>query len=88
MVRTFQYIILKKKKTEDVIYFSLNSEYADFCWVKIISLFRPLKEYKYSINFSSKNIIFFIVKENDVWVRDTNLLIEQNFIIKDNTKIF
>ena len=79
---------IEKNQSGDVIYFSLDGEYADFCWVKIISLFRPLKEYKYSINFSSKNIIFFVVKENDVWVRDTNLLIEQNLIIKDNTKIF
>ena len=79
---------IEKNQSGDVIYFSLDGEYADFCRVKIISLFRPLKEYKYSINFSSKNIIFFVVKENDVWVRDTNLLIEQNLIIKDNTKIF
>jgi len=79
---------IEKNQSGDVIYFSLDREYADFCCVKIISLFRPLKEYKYSINFSSKNIIFFVVKENDVWVRDTNLLIEQNLIIKDNTKIF
>ena len=79
---------IEKNQSGDVIYFSLNREYVDFCRVKIISLFRPLKEYKYSINFSSKNIIFFVVKENDVWVRDTNLLIEQNLIIKDNTKIF
>ena len=79
---------IEKNQDCDVIYFSLDKEYDGFCHVKIISLFRPLKEYLYSISFSDKNIIFFVVKERDVWVKDTNLLIEQNLIIKDNTKIF
>ena len=77
-----------KKDSHDTIYFSLNNEYEGNCHVKVVSLFRPFKEYVYSVNFSSKNILFYIAKESDVWVRDTNLLIVQNLIIKDSTKIF
>ena len=77
---------IRKNETYDEIHFSVKDNY-EYCFVKVISLFRPNKEYTFNITLNNETI-FYIVKENDVWVKDSHLLIEQNGIIKDVVKIF
>ena len=78
---------IDKKSDCDIINFSVNSDETGLSDVRIVSLFRPNKEYKYQITLFDKNVIFFIVKENDLWVKDTYLIIEKNKIIKEVKKI-
>ena len=78
---------IDKKDTDETIHFSVDNDYSGDCYVKIISLFRPNKEYRFKITLFDKSVIFFIIKENDLWIKDTHLLIEQNRIIKDTIKI-
>ena len=77
---------IRKNETYDEIHFSVKDNY-DYCFVKVMSLFRPNKEYKFNITLNNETI-FYIVKENDVWVKDSHLLIEKDGIIKDVVKIF
>jgi hypothetical protein len=81
--------ILDVRKNENVeeIYFFVKGDYSGDCYVKVISLFRPNKGYIFNVNINN-DIIFFIIKEKDVWVKDSHLLIEQSLIIKDVVKIF
>lgn len=74
-----------KNEHSDEIYFSVKDDY-DYCFIKLLSLFRPNKQYNFTITLNNKTI-FYVVKENDVWVKDYHLLIEQNQIIKDVVKI-
>lgn len=78
---------VQKNDNSDVIFFSAGGGLTGESYVKIISLFRPDKEERFNITFSDEGLIFFIVKEQDVWVKDSNMLIMQNGIIKDVKKI-
>jgi hypothetical protein len=77
---------VKKTENSEEIRFFVNGDYSGYCYVKIISLFRPNNEYKFNITLNN-GTIFYIIKEKDVWVKDSHLLIEQNQIIKDVVKI-
>jgi len=77
---------VRKNKNAEEIHFFVKDDYSGDCCVKVISLFRPNKEYKFNVNINN-NIIFYIIKENDVWVKDSHLVIEQSQIIKDVVKI-
>jgi hypothetical protein len=77
---------VRKNKNAEEIHFFVKDDYSGDCYVKVISLFRPNKEYKFNVNINN-DIIFYIIKEKDVWVKDSHLLIEQNQIIKDVVKI-
>ena len=77
---------VRKYEFSDEIYFSVKENY-DYCYVKIISLFRPNKEYNFNMTLNNENL-YYIIKENDIWIKDCYLTIEQNRIIKDIVKIF
>jgi hypothetical protein len=77
---------VRKNKNAEEIHFFVKDDYSGDCYVKVISLFRPNKEYKFNVNINN-DIIFYIIKENDVWVKDSHLVIEQSQIIKDVVKI-
>lgn len=77
---------VKKTENSEKIHFFINGDYDGYCDVKIISLFRPNEECISNITLNN-GIIFYIIKEKDVWVKDSHLLIEQNQIIKDVVKI-
>jgi hypothetical protein len=77
---------IKKTENYDEISFFVNGDYDGYCDVKVISLFRPNNECKSNIILNNKSV-FYIIKEKDVWVKDSHLLIEQNQIIKDVVKI-
>jgi hypothetical protein len=78
---------VKKNEHSDEIHFFVKNDYNfDYCFIKLISLFRPNKEYIFNITLNNETI-FYIIKESDVWVKDTHLVIEKNKIIKDVTKI-
>ena len=77
---------VKKTENSEEIRFFVNGDYDGYCYVKIISLFRPNNECINNITLNN-GTIFYIIKEKDVWVKDSHLLIEQNQIIKDVVKI-
>jgi hypothetical protein len=77
---------VKKTENSEEIRFFVNGDYSGYCYVKIISLFRPNNEYKFNITLNN-GTIYYIIKEKDVWVKDSHLLIQQNQIIKDVVKI-
>ena len=77
---------VEKNENYEKIIFSVNGDYSGYSDVKVISLFRPNNEYKSNVTLNNE-CIFYIIKENDVWVKDSHLLIEQNQIIKDVVKI-
>ena len=77
---------VKKTENSEEIRFFVNGDYDGYCDVKIISLFRPNNECISNITLNN-GTIFYIIKEKDVWVKDSHLLIEQNQIIKDVVKI-
>ncbi len=78
---------VEKLNDNETIHFSVDNDYSGNCYVKVSSLFRPNKEYKFEITLFDSSVVFFIVKENDLWVKDTHLIIEQNRVIKDTIKI-
>lgn len=78
---------IQKNENSDVIFFSVGGDLTGESYVKIISLFRPDKEERFNITLSDEGLVFFIVKEPDVWAKDTNMIIIQDGIIKDVKKI-
>jgi len=77
---------VEKNENCEKIIFSVNGNYSGYSDVKVISLFRSNNECKSNIILNNESI-FYIIKEKDVWVKDSHLLIEQNQIIKDVVKI-
>jgi hypothetical protein len=77
---------VEKNENYEKIDFSVNGDYYGDSYVRLISLFRPNKEYRFNITLNNESI-FYVVKENDIWVKDFHLLIEQNKILKDVVKI-
>ncbi len=70
----------------NIVTFSLNDNYEGNFKVSLVSLFRPNKEYTYFIDLCD-GVIFFVIKERDVHIKDFHLIIENNRIIKDLTRL-
>jgi hypothetical protein len=78
----------EKNDSGDIIRFNLNDGYNGFYKLTIVSLFRPNKENIITMNlFDNVNFFIFIEKNNDVWVKDTHLIIQNEEIIKDVYKL-
>jgi hypothetical protein len=78
----------EKNDTGDIIHFNLNDDYNGFYKLTIVSLFRPNKENIFTMNLQDNiNFFIFIEKNNDVWVKDTHLIIQNEEIIKDVYKL-
>ena len=74
----------------DIINFNVNGDYDSNFNLRIVSLFRPNKEYYFNMNLCN-DINFFVGKRSDVWVKDLYLIIAYfdgyANIIKDCVKI-
>ena len=78
----------EKNDTGDIIRFNLNDDYNGFYKLTIVSLFRPNEENIFTMNLQDNiNFFIFIEKNNDVWVKDTHLIIQNEEIIKDVYKL-
>jgi hypothetical protein len=78
----------EKNDSGDIIHFNLNDGYSGYHKLTIVSLFRPNKEDIFTMNLHDNvNFFIFIEKNNDVWVKDTHLIIQNEEIIKDIYKL-
>jgi hypothetical protein len=77
---------IEKSNTGDFIFFNLNDDYSGLYTVTLVSLYRPNEEHIFTMNLSD-DINFFITKHNDLWVKDTHLVIKKGKIIKDIKKL-
>ena len=78
----------QKNDTGDIIDFNLNDDYDGYYKLTIVSLFRPNKEHIFIMNLQDNvNFFIFMEKNNDVWVKDTHLIIQSEEIIKDIYKL-
>jgi hypothetical protein len=78
----------EKNDSGDIIRFNLNDDYNGLYKLTIVSLFRPNKENIITMNlFDNVNFFIFTEKNNDVWVKDTHLIIQNEEIIKDVYKL-
>jgi hypothetical protein len=78
----------EKNDSGDIIRFNLNDGYSGYHKLTIVSLFRPNKEDIFTMNLHDNvNFFIFIEKNNDVWVKDTHLIIQNEEIIKDIYKL-
>jgi hypothetical protein len=79
---------IEKKDTGEIIYFNLDDDYSGDYKLTIVSLFRPNEEHIFTMNlYDNVSFFIFVEKNNDVWVKDTHLIIQKEEIIKDIYKL-
>lgn len=80
--------LIEKENDGYIIHFNLNDDYNGDYKLTVVSLFRPNEEHIFTMNLCDNiNFFIFIEKNNDVWVKDTHLIIQKEEIIKDIYKL-